>query len=78
MEERKKLEEEQEVQKMRKNAVHKAQPVRHYKPIEIKQGLLLPTVAAAPNFLTERRIRTRAKSEQSGIATPDGTFSMDY
>ena len=35
MEERRRYDEDLEIKRMRKEAVHKAQPVRHYKPINI-------------------------------------------
>ena len=34
-EERRKREEDEDIQKQRKAAVHKAQPVKYYKPLEV-------------------------------------------
>ncbi|KAJ8360942.1 hypothetical protein SKAU_G00174670 [Synaphobranchus kaupii] len=52
-EERRKEEEERErdeVARLRQEQVHKAQPVRHYKPLEVKRGEVPLTVPQSPNF----------------------------
>ncbi|CAL8369218.1 unnamed protein product [Lota lota] len=52
-EEQRRLEEEramEEVAKMRHEQVHKAQPVRKYKPVEVKKCDIALTVPQSPNF----------------------------
>uniref|UniRef100_A0A8D3DGQ3 Targeting protein for Xklp2 n=1 Tax=Scophthalmus maximus TaxID=52904 RepID=A0A8D3DGQ3_SCOMX len=54
MEEGKRREEEQrqkeEVAMLRQEQVHKARPVRHYKPVDVKKSDVLLTVPHSPNF----------------------------
>ncbi|KAJ2520225.1 hypothetical protein GGI11_002348 [Coemansia sp. RSA 2049] len=61
--ERKRLEEEQreeeEIKILRKMLVHKAQPVRRYKPIAIKASDRQPTIPKTPQWC----VRTRRQSE---------------
>ncbi|KAJ2654673.1 hypothetical protein IWW48_005959 [Coemansia sp. RSA 1200] len=61
--ERKRLEEEQreeeEIKMLRKMLVHKAQPVRRYKPIAIKASDRQPTIPKTPQWC----VRTRRQSE---------------
>ncbi|XP_034029032.1 targeting protein for Xklp2 [Thalassophryne amazonica] len=40
----------QEVAKLRQDQVHKAQPVRHYKPVSVKKSEVPLTIAQSPNF----------------------------
>eukprot|EP00092_Neocalanus_flemingeri_P022685 GFUD01024605.1.p1 GENE.GFUD01024605.1~~GFUD01024605.1.p1 ORF type:complete len:734 (-),score=225.55 GFUD01024605.1:140-2341(-) len=49
-EERRKREDQEEVVKLRKAAVHKAQPIRNYKPIEVKPSDKPLTYPSSPNF----------------------------
>jgi len=49
-EERRKREDQEEVSKMRKAQVHKAQPIRNYKPIEVKPSEKPLTFPSSPNF----------------------------
>ncbi|XP_064089670.1 targeting protein for Xklp2 homolog isoform X1 [Macrobrachium nipponense] len=58
-EEKEKAEAAAEVARMRKEAVHKANPVRNYKPVVIKPAPCLPTVPVSPNFATKTRLRSR-------------------
>jgi len=50
LEERRKREDQEEVTKMRKAQIHKAQPIRNYKPIEVKPSEKPLTFPASPNF----------------------------
>lgn len=49
-EERKKREEEEQVVKLRKAIVHKAQPVKHYRPVEVRPSNKPLTLPASPNL----------------------------
>jgi len=51
-EERRKREEEEEIAELRKAAVHKAQPIRAYKPIEVKPSEKPLTLPHSPKFLS--------------------------
>ncbi|XP_016891109.1 targeting protein for Xklp2 isoform X1 [Cynoglossus semilaevis] len=59
MEEEKKREDErqekEDISRMRQEQVHKAQPIRHYKPVAVKKSELPLTVPHSPNFT--RRFR---------------------
>uniref|UniRef100_A0A3Q3X5K1 Uncharacterized protein n=1 Tax=Mola mola TaxID=94237 RepID=A0A3Q3X5K1_MOLML len=60
MEEEQRREEEQkekeEITKMRQEQVHKAQPVRHYKPVALKKSVVPLTVPQSPNFSDRFRL----------------------
>jgi len=49
-EERRKREDEEEVARLRKAAVHKAQPIRNYKPVEVKPSEKPLTLPTSPKF----------------------------
>jgi len=51
-EERRKREEQEEVVRLRKAAVHKAQPIRNYKPVEVKPSEKPLTHPSSPKFLS--------------------------
>ena len=50
LEERKRREEEEEVAQLRRQAVHKAKPVRHYKPVEVLPSDKPLTQPVPPTF----------------------------
>ncbi|KAJ2323544.1 Protein tpx2, partial [Coemansia sp. RSA 2673] len=50
--------EEEEIKRLRKLLVHKAQPVRHYKPVVIKPSDRPLTVPKTPQW----SVRTRQRS----------------
>uniref|UniRef100_UPI0037E955A1 targeting protein for Xklp2 isoform X2 n=1 Tax=Semicossyphus pulcher TaxID=241346 RepID=UPI0037E955A1 len=60
MEEEQRREEEQrgkeEVARMRQEQVHKAQPIRHYKPVALKKSEVPLTVPHSPNFSDRFRL----------------------
>ncbi|XP_034551521.1 targeting protein for Xklp2 isoform X2 [Notolabrus celidotus] len=60
MEEEQRREEEQrekeEVARMRHEQVHKAQPIRHYKPVALKKSELPLTIPHSPNFSDRFRL----------------------
>lgn len=60
MEEERRREEEQkekeEIARMRQEQVHKAQPIRHYKPVALKKSELPLTVPHSPNFSDRFRL----------------------
>ncbi|KAM6982044.1 targeting protein for Xklp2 [Tautogolabrus adspersus] len=60
MEEEQRREEEQrekeEVSRMRHDQVHKAQPIRHYKPVALKKSEVPLTVPHSPNFSDRFRL----------------------
>merc|ERR1711936_701477 len=51
-EERRKREEQEEVARLRKAAVHRAQPIRNYKPVEVKPSEKPLTNPSSPKFLS--------------------------
>ncbi|XP_073325599.1 targeting protein for Xklp2 isoform X2 [Pagrus major] len=60
MEEEQRREEEQrkkeEISRMRQEQVHKAQPIRHYKPVALKKSEVPLTVPQSPNFSDRFRL----------------------
>ncbi|KAM9751139.1 LOW QUALITY PROTEIN: targeting protein for Xklp2 [Menidia menidia] len=48
--------ERQEVARLRQEQVHKAQPVRHYKPVSVKKSEVPLTVPESPNFSDRFRL----------------------
>ncbi|KAK7078140.1 Protein tpx2 [Halocaridina rubra] len=56
LEARQEAEETAAVAKIRREAVHKANPVPHYKPVEIKPSSCPPTVPLSPKFATKFRL----------------------
>ncbi|XP_028309054.1 targeting protein for Xklp2 isoform X2 [Gouania willdenowi] len=42
--------EKEEIARLRQEQVHKAQPIRHYKPVAVKKSEVPPTVPESPNF----------------------------
>ncbi|XP_051282337.1 targeting protein for Xklp2 isoform X1 [Dicentrarchus labrax] len=60
MEEEQRREEEQrekdEIARLRQEQVHKAQPIRHYKPVALKKSELPLTVPQSPNFSDRFRL----------------------
>ena len=71
LEERRRHDEELEVQRMRKEAVHKAQPVRHYKPINIQPTDKPVTLPMSPNFTYVERCKRKDLTGKEMI--PDNT-----
>ncbi|XP_036961315.1 targeting protein for Xklp2 isoform X1 [Acanthopagrus latus] len=60
MEEEQRREEEQrkkeEISRMRQEQVHKAQPIRHYKPVALKKSEVPLTIPQSPNFSDRFRL----------------------
>ena len=50
-------EEEKEIQRMRQEAVHKANPIKRYKPVEMQHKSLSVTIPVTPKFATNSRVR---------------------
>ncbi|XP_060750655.1 targeting protein for Xklp2 isoform X1 [Tachysurus vachellii] len=48
--------EKEEIARLRQEQVHKAQPIRHYKPVELKQSEVSLTVPQSPNFSDRFRL----------------------
>lgn len=61
-ERQKKIIEDREVRALRKQIVHKAQPVPHYKPLEIKKSTLPLTEPQTPNLQVKKRAHVRANN----------------
>ncbi len=57
-ERQRKEEEEQEVRRLRVEAVHKAKPIRNYKPVEVKKSDKPLTQPETPHFSERLRSRT--------------------
>ncbi|GFU21440.1 targeting protein for Xklp2-A [Nephila pilipes] len=56
------LEEERErleLKKLRSDIVHKAKPIKHFKPVEIKPSSVPLTQPLSPEFKTDKRLRSR-------------------
>lgn len=65
LEERQKYEQDLEVQRLRKENVHKAQPVRHYQPVEIQPCDKPVTLPISPKFsYVERNKRIALSGEK--------------
>lgn len=64
-----------EAEKQRKAAVHKARPMPQYKELKIKPSETKPTVAIAPNFATDTRIRVRHGSAGDTSTDSNMTFN---
>ena len=62
---------------MRRQATHKAQPIKNYKPVTIKQSEKPVTVPKTPNFATISRLKTRAASNMSLNSTVSQILSSD-
>ena len=62
LEKRKQEEEEEEIRRLRNAAVHQANPVRRYKPVEIKPSDKPLTVTESPRFSERLRSRVRHAS----------------
>lgn len=62
MEKRRKEAEEEEIRRLRNAAVHQANPVRHYKPVEIKPSDKPLTITESPRFSERLRSRVQHKS----------------
>lgn len=61
-EERRKREEEEEILRLRKEAVHKAQPIRKYKPVEVKASDKPLTAPASPCLLAGKTGKNLTKN----------------
>uniref|UniRef100_A0A3P8T9I6 TPX2 microtubule nucleation factor n=1 Tax=Amphiprion percula TaxID=161767 RepID=A0A3P8T9I6_AMPPE len=48
--------EKEEITRLRKDQVHKAQPIRHYKPVAVKKSDIPLTVPESPNFSERFRL----------------------
>lgn len=57
-------EEDREIQRQRQEAVHKANPIKHYKPVEIQHKSLSVTIPLEPKFATKSRVRTNDNYEK--------------
>ena len=63
LEERRRHEEALEIQEMRKAAVHKAQPIRNYKPLNIQPCDKPVTLPMSPNFAYVERKKRKDLAE---------------
>lgn len=52
-------EERKEIMRLRKEAVHKANPIRHYKPVKIMPSSKPPTEPVSPKFKTDERLQLK-------------------
>jgi len=68
MEERRRYDEDLEIKRMRKEAVHKAQPVRHYKPINIQSTDKPVTLPMSPNFTYVERSKRKDHTVKEAMA----------
>lgn len=65
----KEAEEKAEVERLRREAVHKANPVKHYKCPVIKPSDKPLTRAMSPQFKTDTRLRSRSQQSDSFAST---------
>lgn len=77
-EQEKRQEEEaaEEISRLRRNIIHKANPVRKYKPLVIEHAPQPPTVPISPNFATESRLRSRTRAD-STLSVSSTTFTAE-
>ncbi|KAG8185563.1 hypothetical protein JTE90_017567 [Oedothorax gibbosus] len=57
--------ERQELIQLRREIVHKANPIRHYKPVELQPSSIPLTQPESPNFETDKRIQKRHDQSSS-------------
>nr|XP_053648834.1 targeting protein for Xklp2-B-like isoform X2 [Cherax quadricarinatus]XP_053648843.1 targeting protein for Xklp2-B-like isoform X2 [Cherax quadricarinatus]XP_053648852.1 targeting protein for Xklp2-B-like isoform X2 [Cherax quadricarinatus]XP_053648860.1 targeting protein for Xklp2-B-like isoform X2 [Cherax quadricarinatus]XP_053648868.1 targeting protein for Xklp2-B-like isoform X2 [Cherax quadricarinatus]XP_053648877.1 targeting protein for Xklp2-B-like isoform X2 [Cherax quadricarinatus] len=76
-EERQAAEELEEIARLRREAVHKANPVRKYKPVVIDHTQNLPTIPISPNFATEQRLKSRSKANSANSTLSSATFMAE-
>lgn len=62
-------EERAEMDRLRKEAVHKAKPVKHYKGVEVRPSVRPLTQPMSPRFKTDTRLRTRAQHEETFMSS---------
>lgn len=65
----KEAEEQAKIEKMRKEAVHKAKPVKHYKEIIIASSSKPLTEPRSPKFQTDTRLRLRDHHGESYMSS---------
>ena len=75
-EERRQYEEELEVQRLRREAVHKAQPVRHYMPIDIQPCNKPVTQPMSPKFSYVERSKRKAITEGTTDTSQNTAISV--
>ena len=65
----KEAEDRAEFERMRREAVHKANPVKQYKRMEIRKSEKQLTAPMSPHFQTDTRLRTRAMHAESFMSS---------
>lgn len=65
----KQTDEKAELDRLRREAVHKANPVKHYKSVAIKPSGKPLTAPMSPQFKTDTRLRTRAQHTDSFMSS---------
>ena len=61
----KEAEEQAEVERLRQEAVPKANPIKHFKPVKVLASSKPLTEAMSPRFKTDERLRFRAHLSQN-------------
>lgn len=64
----KEAEEKAELERRRREAVHKANPIKNYKPVTLRPSDKPLTEAMSPRFRTDDRLRTRAQHAESFLS----------
>jgi hypothetical protein len=77
LEEKRRHEEELELQRLRREAVHKAKPIRHFKPIEIQPSAKPLTAPHSPKFSTLSKERKLAATSSHGSSNSDINETFD-
>ena len=70
---RKEAEEREEYERQRREAVHKAQPVKQYKPVLLKRSDKPLTEPMTPDFKTDTRLRTRTQHLNGSSSSVNST-----
>ena len=62
---RKEAEEREEYERQRREAVHRAQPIKQYKPVNVQRSDKPLTEPMTPDFKTDSRLRSRAQHSET-------------
>ena len=62
---RREAEEQEEYERQRRDAVHKAMPIKQYKPVHVQRSNKPLTAPMTPEFKTDTRLRSRPQHSDS-------------
>ena len=62
---RREAEEQEEYERQRREAVHKAKPIKQYKPVTVQRSDKPLTAPMTPDFKTDTRLRSRTQHSET-------------